>query len=203
VTFRQFGQTNFAFNYPFATNQPPYPYILNDIGEVPYLATNYAGVGKVGPVVLAQPQSRTVVPGQSAALSVTAMGASLLAYQWYFNTNTPLANATNAALTVSNAGTYTVVITNLFGSATSSVAVLTIGPASVSIVGTPVLTNGVFHVLFSGLANQDYAVDRATNILGPWELGYTNLTSDANGLFHLFDTASPSLAARYFRVRYP
>jgi hypothetical protein len=203
VTFRQFGQTNFAFNYPFATNQPPYPYVLNSLSDVPYLVTNYAGVGKVSPFVVAQPQSRTVVSGQSVPFSVTAIGASPLAYQWYFNTNTPIANATNAALTVSNAGTYSVIVTNLFGWVTSSIAVLTIGPPSVAVAGRPVLTNGVFHVLFNGLANQTYAVDRGSNILGPWQLGYTNLTSDPNGLFHLFDAASPSVTTRYYRVRYP
>jgi hypothetical protein len=208
VTFRQFGQTNFAFNYPFATNQPPYPYILDAAADVPYLVTNYAGVGKVAPTFAVQPQSRTVVPGQTAAFSVQVIGASLLAYQWYFNTNTPVPNATNASLTLSsaqatNAGAYFVVASNLFGSATSSVAVLTIGPASVSIVGSPELTNGVFHVQFAGVSNQAYAVDRATNVLGPWQLSYTNLIADPGGLFDLFDAPSPPLPALYYRVRYP
>jgi hypothetical protein len=208
VTFRQFGQANFAFNYPFATNQAPYPYTLNDPTDVPYLVTNYAGVGKLAPVVITQPQNQSVVPGQNASFNVVVIGASPLAYQWYFNTNTPLPNATNAAVNISNAqaanaGGYTIVATNLFGSATSSVAVLTIGQGSVSVVGSPELTNGVFHVLFAGAPNQGYVVDRSTNVLGPWVLGYTNLTSDFQGRFELFDTAIPPQPARFYRVRFP
>jgi len=208
VTFRQFGQTNFAFNYPFATNAAPYPYTLNAVTDVPYLVTNYAGVGKVNPVIVTQPQSQTAASGQTVQFTTGVVGASPLAYQWYFNTNTPLVNATNASLTVSNvqpanAGAYTLSVSNLFGSATSSVAVLTIGLPSVRVIGSPQLTNGVFHVLFAGASNQLYVVDRAANVLGPWQLGFTNLTSGSNGLFDLFDASSPVLSARFYRVRYP
>jgi hypothetical protein len=54
-----------------------------------------------------------------------------LSYQWYFNTNTPLANATNASLILTNlqttnAGTYSVIVTNTAGSATSLFATLTV-----------------------------------------------------------------------------
>jgi hypothetical protein len=149
-----------------------------------------------------------VVLGQGATFTAQTIGATPLAFQWYFNTNTPIVNATNAKLTLASvqmtdAGVYTVVASNLFGSATSSVAVLTIGPGILSIVGSPELTNGIFHVQFSGISNQAYAVDRATNILGPWQLSYTNLTSGPAGLFDLFDPASPPMSALYYRVRYP
>jgi pectate lyase len=208
VTFRQFGQTTFGFNYPFATNQPPYSYDLDDPGEVPNLVTNYAGVGKLAPVVSTQPQSQTVLPGQNVSFSVVVIGASPLVYQWCFNTNTPLANATNASLTISNAqianaGAYSVVVSNLFGAVTSSVAVLTLGSPTVRVVGSPELTNGVFHVLFAGAANQTYVIDRSTNVFGPWEMSFTNLTSDSNGYFDLFDITSPAQAARFYRVRFP
>jgi pectate lyase len=208
VTFREFGETAFAFNYPYVTNQPPYPYTLDEPVDVPYLVTNYAGVGKLAPVVIAQPHSQSVLPGQDVLFSVTVIGASPMAYQWYFNTNTPLANATNATHTISNVqpangGAYTVVVSNLFGSVTSSVAILTFGSPTVSVVGSPELTNGVFHVLFPGSASQTYAVDRSTNVLGPWEMNFTNLTSDSDGLFELFDAESPPQPARFYRVRFP
>jgi len=44
---------------------------------------------------------------------------------------------------------------------------------------------------------------RPVKRLGPWEFGYTNLISHANGLFDLLDAASPLLSARFYRVRYP
>ena len=65
---------------------------------------------------------------------------------------------------------------------------------TVSAVSSQV-TNGVFHALFSGAANQLYFVDRASNVLGPWESGFTNLTSDSNGFFHpLGDHAQTSFS---------
>ena len=209
VAFRQFGQTNFAFNYPFATNQPPYPYTLDDAANVPYLVTNYAGVGKLGPLIVTQPQNQTVASGQNASFVVGSMGASPLAYQWFFTTsNVPIPAGTNAVLTVSNVqpantGTYRVVLSNLFGSVTSSVAVLAIGQTTpISAISSQV-TNGVFHALFSGASNQLYFVDRSSNVLGPWESGFTNVTSDSSGHFHIFDPVSPALSARFYRARYP
>lgn len=84
------------------------------------------------PNITAQPQSLAVNVTSNVTFSVTATGTPLLSYQWYYNTNTPLANATNATLTLANvqtnqAGRYTVIITNAWGnSVTSDVAVLTV-----------------------------------------------------------------------------
>ncbi len=60
---------------------------------------------------------------------MSALGTAPLAYQWYFNSTNPLAGGTSAAFVVTNVqtantGLYHVVITNNFGSVTSSVAVL-------------------------------------------------------------------------------
>ena len=83
------------------------------------------------PFITSQPQSQTVVEGQNAIFQVAATGSLPLYYQWYFNTNSPLADATNATLTVSSVssndgGGYSVVVTNSLGSATSSEATLTV-----------------------------------------------------------------------------
>ena len=48
VQFRQFGQSNFTFNAPFAGPTPPYPYELHPVADVPSVVTNYAGVGRIG-----------------------------------------------------------------------------------------------------------------------------------------------------------
>lgn len=47
VQFRQYGESNFMFNVPFASPTPPYPYALDPVAEVPNIVTNYAGVGKI------------------------------------------------------------------------------------------------------------------------------------------------------------
>ena len=99
------------------------------------------------PAIASQPQSKSVFPGATAQFSVTGVGASLT-YQWYSTSSSslPLTNAvaladaskyggTNTStLTISNVVTgdltnYAVVITNSFGSVTSSIASLAFWPA--------------------------------------------------------------------------
>lgn len=83
------------------------------------------------PAIIAQPQSQTVVAGQTASFSVQANGGIPLGYRWRFNVTNTVPSATNAILILSNAqpanaGNYTVVVTNSLGSVTSQVAVLTV-----------------------------------------------------------------------------
>jgi alpha-tubulin suppressor-like RCC1 family protein len=94
-----------------------------------------ATLGPVPPAILSSPQDVTAFAGQSATFSVTALGAPGLSYQWR-HAGTNLATATNAtvmlpAAQLADAGLYDVVVTNLAGRATSSVALLqVIAPVS-------------------------------------------------------------------------
>ena len=79
------------------------------------------------PTITLQPASQSVVAGASASFSVTASGTAPLSYQWQFN-GANLSGATSTSLTLAgvqpaNAGSYTVVVTNSAGSATSAAAV--------------------------------------------------------------------------------
>jgi hypothetical protein len=77
-----------------------------------------------------QPQSRTNILGITATFSVGVGGTQPFAYQWLkFGTN--LVGQTNATLTITNVqisdgGSYSVVVTNVAGSVTSTVATLTV-----------------------------------------------------------------------------
>ncbi|MGA8149280.1 MAG: LamG-like jellyroll fold domain-containing protein, partial [Gallionellaceae bacterium] len=113
----------------------------NEIAAI-YLA---GGGGKcftpVAPVVTMQPTNQTVVEGQTATFSVNATGTRPLNYQWMLNT-TNLAGATNASLILTNvqltnAGNYTVTVTNAYGSVTSSNALLTVNPAPTNCDAAP------------------------------------------------------------------
>lgn len=82
------------------------------------------------PTIFAQPTNLVVVAGATASFSVAAGGTPPLSYQWHFN-GISLTNATNVALTLTNvgtnqAGTYSVRVTNIYGFAVSSNAVLTV-----------------------------------------------------------------------------
>lgn len=92
------------------------------------------------PFISAQPSNRTNYLGETAVLSVGAGGVMPLAYQWQagvtgvgvysnLNASSQMLVVTNATLAISNvalanAGDYRVVISNTFGSITSSIATL-------------------------------------------------------------------------------
>jgi len=84
------------------------------------------------PQIIIAPGSQTVAAGGYLVLSVLGGGGSL-SYQWYLN-GVAIAGATGptytvAAVQASNAGSYTVALTNSVGSVTSGPAVLTVPAA--------------------------------------------------------------------------
>jgi uncharacterized repeat protein (TIGR01451 family) len=84
----------------------------------------------VAPVIVAQPQSLSVLAGSPATFTVTAQGSEPLAYQWFYN-DTALGGQTQPALTIatvagSDAGTYFVVVSNQVSQVQSDAAILTV-----------------------------------------------------------------------------
>jgi len=87
----------------------------------------------VPPSITTPPQSQSVGQGGNVTFTVAANGTAPLSYQWRYNTANIL-NATNASYTrtnlvVGDAGNYSVVVTNIAGTATSTDAVLTVNSA--------------------------------------------------------------------------
>jgi hypothetical protein len=114
-------------------------------GTVSYTVATLPGGQPVPPAVINAPASRTNSSGTTATFTVTTTGTDPLSYQWLQN-QAPLANsgrisgATASTLAISNlqpadAGSYTVVVTNIVGAVTSAVAVLT-----VAVVVPPTIT---------------------------------------------------------------
>ena len=82
------------------------------------------------PIIVTPPQNRTVPVGANTSFSVTAGGSPILSYQWSFN-GAPIPDATNAVLAVTNvkatnAGTYTVTVSNGFAPPATASATLTV-----------------------------------------------------------------------------
>ncbi len=97
--------------------------------STPLTATNVASGGAS---IAEQPRSELVQANNAASFSVTATGTVPLSYQWSFD-GTNISGATSSTLTIAsvvqtNLGTYAVVVTNEFGTNTSSNAVLSMYP---------------------------------------------------------------------------
>ena len=112
------------------------------------------GSGAVAPQITAQPQSATVITGQTATFSVTATGTAPLSYQWMMNSTAisgaTAASYTTAATTTSNSGeSFTVKVSNSAGNVTSNGATLTVNAASGG--GDP--TIGLIPTASDGYAN--------------------------------------------------
>ena len=89
------------------------------------------------PSITSEPAGQTVVASSNVTFTVTATGFAPMAYQWQVNaTNLPGASASNYSILsvmASNAGNYTVVVSNACGSVTSSIAVLAVTKATPSV----------------------------------------------------------------------
>ncbi len=110
-----------------------------DAGEYRVIVTNSTGsatsdiarlVVVSPPTIISQPKDRAVAAGAAVSFNVMASGTVPLRYQWRLG-EVDLPGATNPSLVfskvdVTNAGAYTVLVTNVAGAVTSSVAVLSV-----------------------------------------------------------------------------
>ena len=103
-------------------------------------------------------------------------------------------------VTATNAGNYFVVVTNNFGSATSSLAMLTIGASGLIVPAvTPVATPNGLCLEFAGATNFPYVLQSTTNLTPPiiWQSIFTN-TSGTNG--HWGCMVTNNLPRCYYRI---
>jgi hypothetical protein len=161
------------------------------------------------PQIGTQPSNQVALAGSTAQFTVGASGSSPLIYQWYFNTNTPLFSPSPVAalslsnVTIQSAGRYSVVITNTFGSATSSVASLTVvTPLVTNIVNG---TNGSVTLSFVGLPNATTRIWATTNLALPssWQPIFTNTTTSPGGTWQFTDTNTAGYPVRFYRFSTP
>ncbi len=105
-------------------------YLVVNGSSLQLIVTNGPTSYIIAPNITGLPQPVTRYTGYPAIFSVTAAGYPL-SYQWYFNTNTPISLATNASFNIAsisaaNVGYYSVTITNILGSVTSTPVLLTV-----------------------------------------------------------------------------
>ena len=144
----------------------------------------------IGPSISVQPQSQTVFAGSNASFNATAVGTAPLAYQWRSNV-VALVSATNNSLTLTNVPSaasgsqFTVVITNAFGSITSSVASLAVNSEILALPFDPV-TQDVVLANVGGSHNQEDQGQSAEEFMGKL---YFSVHTDG--------TAAPAKIYRY------
>ena len=133
--------------------------------------------------VVAPPQNQTVNQGANATFSVVASGTAPLGYQWRFN-SVGISGATGTSYTrgsvqPADAGSYSVVVSNAFGTATSSDVLLAVNVPP-SITAQPQNqnanqgANATFSVVASGTGPLSYQWQRnSTGIPGATTVIYT------------------------------
>lgn len=139
------------------------------------------------PVITLQPRSQDVHEGSSISLSVTATGTAPLAYQWLKDgTNLSGAKGTNlpfASAVVADSGAYTVVVTNLFGVATSDPAELRVRPVTsrkLRVAGYELPSASRVRLPLELAAQGDENVVAFTVTWNPTVLAYTSAASTVN-----------------------
>ena len=179
-------------------------------GNLLPVADTVGGMG--APFILTQPTNLTILTGNNAAFSAAVIGAAPLACQWRQN-GTNLADGagvsgastTNLMLTgiASNSATnYTLVVTNAYGSVTSSVATLTVlNPAPV-INGVVTNPDGSFTLDLAGTPGETYVLETSTNLIstGGWQPVVTN-TFDASGQWQFTDTQAVHFQQQFYRLK--
>ncbi len=157
------------------------------------------------PTITIQPSNRVAAVGSNVTFSVTATGSPALHYQWYFGQGTFLSSSTNSTLTISNvqpsnAGNYFVIVTNMFGSATSSNAVLTVTNPPTG--DAPVITKQPTNQTVVAGANVTFSVTAtgSPTLHYQWYFGGGDFISSSTSPSLTISNVQPGNAGNYFVV---
>ncbi|MDB6121748.1 MAG: hypothetical protein JWQ71_741 [Pedosphaera sp.] len=182
---------------------------IGNVGNYSVVITNIAGsvtsddaaLGlNTPPAIAAQPQSQTSFVGSNVIFSVTATGTAPLSYQWQFG-GTNVATGTDSSLVLSGitfeqAGTYSVVVSNVAGITTSSNAVLAVYLTPASTLGAGGFANGQFQFEVNGVTGYNYVVEVSTNLVD-WTPVWTNTAP-----FTFTDGNTTNFPSQYYRAVY-
>jgi len=158
-----------------------------------------------------QPTNLTISAGANATFSGAVNGSGPFGYQWLDN-GALLANGGNISgansnlLAISgavfaNTGNYALVVTNNYGSVTSSIATLTviIPPGISNAMANP---NGTFSLNLLGMPGSNYVLEATTNLATPadWHPVATN-TLNTNGIWLFMDYLATNYPQQFYRLK--
>jgi hypothetical protein len=215
------GITNFAVNeavngghwimiapeVPFPAGTNAHVLIANNSGEDSsqnITADTLRFTASTSPFILKQPATNPATSaGNQAALTVTANGSTPLHYQWRLN-GTDIQNATQSRLTVprianSNAGPYSVIVTNASGGMLSSNSTFVVfGPPRPNLVIANTPTDGTITMSLQARSGVAYGIEVSSN-LTDW-ISWTNLYNTGSST-NFSDTVT-NILSHYYRARW-
>jgi hypothetical protein len=184
-----------------ATDQGAYRVVVSNQAGAVSSGVGTLTIAGIAPTIISQPRDQGAVSGGTATFSVTAVGDGALAYQWRLGVsdlpgqNSPLFSLNNVQ--AANAGTYSVLVSNPFGSTLSQPAILSLsGPPRLSDLNR--LANGEVRMNVTGPVNRTYTIEYSAD-LSSW----TTLTSlsYSNGLVPVIDGTANGQANRFYRAK--
>lgn len=156
----------------------------------------------IPPAITTQPQSQSVNVGSGVTFNVAATGVTPLDYQWRFN-GTNIGGATGSSYSIgsaqlTDAGNYVVVITNIYGTATSSTALLTVIDASPPAFGSPSVSGGNIILNWSATPGRVYRVQYKPNLSAA---SWTDIPPDITAVGSSISITNPIAGPEsYYRV---
>jgi alpha-tubulin suppressor-like RCC1 family protein len=149
-----------------------------------------------------QPQSQTAIAGTNIIFTAAAAGDAPLNYQWYFNGN-PLTDdgriigsgSTNLSISnvqISDAGNYTLTVSNLARSMTSTTAVLTV------LVPSAITTQPIGRSVPPGLPTTLTASASGTSLNLQWQLNGTNIPNATNTTYSIAAVGTNDIGFYHF-----
>lgn len=169
------------------------------------------------PVITSQPATYSGSPGDTVNFSVTVSSGSVtpLSYQWYKDgvalvdgatgNGSTVSGATTASVTINNAQPadsasapgYTVIVTNLYGSANSSAAVLTISAGSIA----PTITGPTNLTVIQG-SNATFVASVAGNPAPAiqWQRDGVDISGANSSSYTLFNAQYPADDGAVFSI---
>jgi hypothetical protein len=166
--------------------------VTNSVGSATSNAATLTVTVATAPTITTQPSSSSVTAGSAASFSVVASGTATLSYQWRKD-GTAISGATSSTYTISststsNAGSYTVVVTNSVGSATSNAATLTVTAAATA----PTITTqpSSSSVTAGGAASFSVAASGTATLTYQWRKDGTSISGATASTYSIGSTST-------------
>jgi uncharacterized repeat protein (TIGR03803 family) len=153
------------------------------------------------PQIVTQPVNQTAVAGESVSFYVTVFGAMPLSYQWQEN-GTNVNSGTNRVLTLvgvtpGEAGTYSVIVSNALGTATSVGAVLSV--IVPPLFQSAIQADGMLTLTWSATVGQIYQVQYTTNLNNKSWIDLGTSVTAASSTVSASDNIVPD-SQRFYRI---